>query len=352
MNKKAISLFEDNNIVKFEDIIIAPLYCLNPLINNGLNHDFYEENKYFMNPLVQDSLKSDEEKTQAGIIVNDDPIKLIYKDENNKFPDYYSCDKIMQKLKEINSCFFETFQKNERLKEAELEMQLFRKKKTTIYDTINGGEIKEEVMYEIGRKRKNDETQRNHDKYKSDNIIKKIKSKFFEYLVTFINKILETYNAGRKKKDFIIIKNLYYKKYISDITIKDNLKYLYQTLKDLLSQEISHRFKNDDINFNKKNISKILEEEKNNTDINYIFNLKFKEWIDILTLKKEVENEKIKNNMPKIDDLLTDIFKKNNNDIVYLNYVIFYMFNFENWFIIRAPRKKGLKKELRKNEKK
>ena len=32
--------------------------------------------------------------------------------------------------------------------------------------------------------------------------------------------------------------------------------------------------------------------------------------------------------MPKIDDLLTDIFKKNNNDIVYLNYVIFYMFNF------------------------
>ena len=105
-------------------------------------------------------------------------------------------------------------------------MQLFRKKKTTIYDTINGGDIKEEVRYEIGRKRKNDETERNHDKYKYDNIIKKIKSKFFEYLVTFINKILEQYNAGRKKKDFIIIKNLYYKKYISDITIKDNLKYL------------------------------------------------------------------------------------------------------------------------------
>ena len=226
MNKKAISLFEDNNIVKFEDIIIAPLYSLNPLISNGLNHDFYEENKYFINPLVQDSLKSDEEKTEAGIIVNDDPIKLTNKDENNKFRDYYSCDKIIQKLKEINSCFFETFQKNERLKEAELEMQLFRKKKTTIYDTINGGDIKEEIRYEIGRKRKNDETQRNHDKYKTDNIIKKIKSKFFEYLVTFINKILEQYNAGRKKKDFIIIKNLYYKKYISDITIKDNLKYL------------------------------------------------------------------------------------------------------------------------------
>ena len=304
-----------------------------------------------MNPLVQNSIKSDEEKTQAGIIVNDDPIKLRYKDENNKYQNYYSCDKIIQKLKEINSCFIETFKKNELLKEAELEMQLFRKKKTTIYDTINGGDIKGEVMHEIGRKRKNDETQRNYDKYKSDNIIKKIKSKFFEYLVIFINKILETYNEGRKK-GFYYYQKFVYKKYISDITIKNNLKYLYQTLKDLLSQEISHRFKNDDINLNKKNISKILEEEKNDSDIKYVFNLTFKEWIDILTLKKEVENEKVKNSIPKIDDLLTDIFKKNNNDIVYLNYVIFYMFNFENWFIIRAPRKKGLKKELIKNEKK
>ena len=159
-----------------------------------------------MNPLVQNSIKSDEEKTQAGIIVNDDSIILRYKDENNKYQNYYSCDKIIQKLKEINSCFIETFKKNELLKEAELEMQLFRKKKTTIYDTINGGDIKGEVMHKIGRKRKNDETQRNYDKYKSDNIIKKIKSKFFEYLVIFINKILETYNEGRKKRILLLPK--------------------------------------------------------------------------------------------------------------------------------------------------
>ena len=68
-----------------------------------------------MNPLVQNSFKSDEEKTEAGIIVNDDSIILRYKDENNKYPDYYSCDKIIQKLKEINSCFLETFKKIKRL---------------------------------------------------------------------------------------------------------------------------------------------------------------------------------------------------------------------------------------------
>ena len=137
---------------------------------------------------------------------------------------------------------------------------------------------------------------------------------------------MEYYNKGKKEKDFIIIKNLNYKKYISDITIKDNLKNLYLTLKDLLSREISPRFKNDDINLNKINISKILEEEKTDTVIKDVFNLKFKEWIDILTLKKKEENEKIKNSMPKFDDLLKNISEKNNNDIVYLNYVIFYIF--------------------------
>ena len=137
---------------------------------------------------------------------------------------------------------------------------------------------------------------------------------------------MEYYNKGKKEKDFIIIKNLNYKKFISDITIKNNLKSLYLTLKDLLSREISPRFKNDDINLNKINISKILEEEKTDTVIKDVFNRKFKEWIDILTLKKKEENEKIKNSMPKFDDLLKNISEKNNNDIVYLNYVIFYIF--------------------------
>ena len=137
---------------------------------------------------------------------------------------------------------------------------------------------------------------------------------------------MEYYNKGKKEKDFIIIKNLNYKKFISDITIKNNLKSLYLTLKDLLSREISPRFKNDDINLNKINMSKILEEEKTDTVIKDVFNLKFKEWIDILTLKKKEENEKIKNSMPKFDDLLKNISEKNNNDIVYLNYVIFYIF--------------------------
>ena len=131
-----ISVFEDNNnnFPKFEDIMNTPLYSLNPERNNCFNHIFYEENKCQMNPVVfsktkeiQDILKLDKGKTEDGIILNND--ELIYKDENNKFPNFYSCDEIKEKLKSINSCFSKIFEKDKRLEESELEMHYSEKRK-------------------------------------------------------------------------------------------------------------------------------------------------------------------------------------------------------------------------------
>ena len=131
-----ISVFEDNNnnFPKFEDIINTPLYSLNPERNNCFNHIFYEENKCQMDPVVfsktkefQDILKLDKGKTEDGIILNND--ELIYKDENNKFPNFYFCDEIKEKLKSINSCFSKIFEKDKRLEESELEMHYSEKRK-------------------------------------------------------------------------------------------------------------------------------------------------------------------------------------------------------------------------------
>ena len=89
-------------------------------------------------------------------------------------------------------------------------------------------------------------------------------------------------------------------------------------IKDLLSFEISP-YKSFNVNSNKDNIKKILEEEKNNEMIMYIFNMKFRDWIDIFTMKKEIKlingSEIIKTSLPKITDLLKDILIK--NDIPY-----------------------------------
>jgi len=55
-----------------------------------------------------------------------------------------------------------------------------------------------------GRKEKADTSQRLHNIYSSDNIIKKIKSKLFEEILQFINKILNAsdinINIDKKRK--------------------------------------------------------------------------------------------------------------------------------------------------------
>ena len=53
----------------------------------------------------------------------------------------------------------------------------------------------------------------------------KIKTKLFEYAIIFVNKILKKYNGGRDKRDKII-NDLNNKKYITKLTIKDNIKSL------------------------------------------------------------------------------------------------------------------------------
>jgi len=330
-----LDLIEENfNYPVYENIINDSLLPLNSDINNDFNYTFVEEDKRQKNPYFT---QKKEEK-----------INLNNKAFQNKYPNYDSYDSIKQKLKEINSRFLNLFQKDEKIIEAENEMQLIRIKNVKFFEIKEEKNNGMEIKFGIGRKRKEDKNQRSHNKFRTDNIMKKIKAKLFDYLVKFVNEILKKYNEGRQEKDKII-KGLDYKKYIIHLKIKDNIQYLHLSLKDLLSQETKSSFKNDNINSNRDNIINILEKEKDNIIINYIFNMKFREWINILTMKKDDQSsgnmndiiyEEIKNNMPKIDDLLNEIYIKNDKDMVYLSCFIFYLFNFENYFIIRVPRKR------------
>ena len=345
------SIFDYNYIIPF----VEEKSSFFTHINSEINYDFKtisEDNLYFVDPIIKSieledtMIKSDEKTTTYGLTINNN--NLINPKKNN--PYYYSYDTIKQKLMEINSNFLNVFQKNEKVIEAENEMQLIRIK------NIKWFEIKEEKNNEkinknrLGRKRKSDKTPRNHNKYKSDNIMKKIKAKFYDYIVKFVNKILKKYNEGREGKDKVI-KELNFNKYINKLTIRDDRKSLNLSLKDLLSQEISPKFK-DDINSNIVNIKKILEQEKDNEIINYVFNLKFIDWINIFTQKRDIQSygniskiasDEIEKSMPKIDDLIKEIFEKNTEyDEIsngYISCIIFYLFNYENWFIIRNPRK-------------
>lgn len=278
----------------------------------------------------------------------------------NTFPKFYSFDDILKKIKNaINIDWMNLLVTNDiQIEEAENEMKLIRQKKITLdYDyyttTENEKNIQIELHYKRGRKPNNDNSERIHTKYKSDNIMKKIKGIFFKYLVYFINNILYKYNIERDEKDKII-KELDYDKYINHLRKIENVTYLYQSIQKLLSNDISPKYKAKkgfDINSNRNNIKMILEKEQENEVINYVFNIKFGEWIDLLIMEKDIKEigkisdigyTEIKKNLPTINDLIKDV--KQNNDKTYLSLFLFYLFNYKRSLFIKNARKRKNKK--------
>ena len=184
----------------------------------------------------------------------------------------------------------------------------------------------------LGRKRKEANEKGRHTKNDVDNVIKKIKRVFFdkspEYVVEVVNS-----NKSDKKQKFLLGKLSY--EYIDNLKKENELALFRMKLKDLLSFNISSKCSlSKDKEFNKKNINRILEEEKDNKVIIDLLNMNFGDWIDVFTLKTSIEN------VPEFDGLeeaLNTIYKKNDKDSEkkdekYFSRFIFYLFNYQNYF--------------------
>ena len=199
---------------------------------------------------------------------------------------------------------------------------------------------KERLKYRKGRKERSDCTQRYHNKNSPDNIIKKIKSKLFENILQFINNILNPSNEKKK-----ILKDIDYR-YINRLKKDYDLSLLNKSIKDLLSFDVSPKFKGDiKKDFNRKLIEDLMKKDDNKFLI-FALNIKFKEWLDLFTLKKDIKDfsdifaEELFNNMTRVDVMLKDIINKNKDDNDYIISFIFYLYNYENWFIMKRTQKK------------
>ena len=169
-----------------------------------------------------------------------------------------------------------------------------------------------------------------HNKLSIDNIMKKVKIKYIEYLVFSINSILEKNEELKKYK----LSKLPY-----DFKIKlkkeNNTSILHETIQIVLSYNEK----------NKKNIAKILENKNHYEKLNYIFNLTFEEWIDIFTMKKESEIT-----FEGFDSLLKKILEKNKDDKRYLCNFIFCLYNFKRWIYCKKGRNPKNSKKDNKNK--
>ena len=197
--------------------------------------------------------------------------------------------------------------------------------------------IKEEKV--LGRKRKDDNQEGNHTRNDVDNIMKKCKNTLFHNVIEYVALIVNSLKSD-KKEEFLLLKLSY--EYI-DILKKDNELALFKMkLKDLVSLDISSKYSlSEDKEFNKKNINKILKEERDNEVLINLLNMRVGDWIDVFTLKKKIEIE------PKFKGLekaLKEISDKNDEE--YFSLFIFFLFNYKNYF----QNKKGRRPKTNSNK--
>ena len=135
---------------------------------------------------------------------------------------------------------------------------------------------------------------------------------------------------GRKKKD--------------DNSDKLHNKYS----EDNISNKISKKYANIPDNYNELIINKILQDDNNKNIFNFIFNhLKLEDWLDIFLYKKELndfadcnalnENEKniIKKNLVRIDFYFTQLYKDNK---IYFHCFIILIYNYIRYLMIKEKR--------------
>ena len=275
-------------------------------------------------------------------------------------------DEYKNKFNEINKIY----NNNKEIEEDNLSLEkkgkiaLFEQEENIEKQLINRVNLKEKIEDNRKIKIKLDNNKRGrktneikniatHNKMAPDNIIKKIKAEIFKYPIVFLNNILD----NNKKSEEKLFKINY--QFINRLNREQDLKFLDMKLKELFSKEISPKYITDkrQKDFNKQYINRVLNIQKDNT-ILFAFNITFREWLDLFTLKKnirqilikydysdkDIDCERIQKSLYGVDNLLNKIM--NANDKEYLTMFIFLLYNYERWFYKKIGRKTRIKKKI------
>ena len=345
----------DNNCLELESSLFPlPFYLIGDNAENQTS--FLTETK------TSNFIKNMNKIFDKTFIFNDKTLKNQENNDQETIPRQYTLDIINLIIQDLNlpNNVKQKFVRDSNLNKIEKQMNdmaLIGKKKRRRKGKITFDDDKE--SQKVGRKKHDDFTKRKHDKNSADNIIKKIKLKFFEYSLKFLNNTLNSYLDKTKileynkilRKDIKndepqnLIKLLDYK-FVDKIKKETDLLLLKKPLKDIFANDISPKYSTLSRDSNKTMIERIIKDQKDNVNIMFAFNLTFGEWIDVFTYKKELKSinnydeEKMKDlndKFIKLDKLILEIYEKDytNN---YLSYFISYAFNYKRWFLMKKGR--------------
>ena len=202
-------------------------------------------------------------------------------------------------------------------KKANISIEIKKKEKDKIKNVFKTFTLKK-----IGRKPKISFEKGFHTKYSYDNILRKVKVKFFKKLIAYINSIIKRKYSHKIK----LIKSLN-GKVCQNNNISFNRKLMNSKLKDIfITNKINGKFHLFDEYYNEIVIKKIYEE--NITELIHILEMTFFEVFKIF--RDGNETEKLKG-LEKIDRVIVDL-KENGEDDEYIDKFRFTAMNIEKYY--------------------
>ena len=204
------------------------------------------------------------------------------------------------------------------VEDTDTDNDLFLRKKTRREKNIKNSDNKEKKINiknneQSSNKKSKSNKNKKHDKYCGDNIINKIRGRFFNsYIIDLVQK--------NSINNDIKLKKLPNKKFIADLNMEKNEKLYKMKMSDILCQQkISSKYSKFDEYENKKIIEQIYK-EKREIKVIKILELTFEELFIIFRRKLNDPNDiiKLEEIKAKIEGL--DLLEENNKykDIEYL----------------------------------
>lgn len=307
---------------------------MNDRKNKLFNLNFYNE-KINNSCMIETNINNDCE----------DSDKSLSLDDNHHICIPYLIENILSIEKADNNKEIEDDKKNLINNKEKDGVESFEAK-TTIIEKKN----------KLGRKRKienNDDDNNDsggHDKFKDDNVRRKIKHLIFSHLKKYINNQIKIkYNGkigkGIFKKELLTLNQ----EQTANTNVIYNRLLLKKTLLEIFSEKLSRKITNYSEDHNKNIIQGLINEKDKEKRIYFqnLFNLTFLDCLEYLRGDKYIEQLKGLELFSEFKEIKQDYFKKYNDGEMYVEQLKYYLKEYEvliNKKIPRTPSKKRNKK--------
>ena len=194
----------------------------------------------------------------------------------------------------------------------------------------------------LGRKIKSDECSGEHNKFSDDNILRKIKNAIMINVIAFINQRIMTLYSYKEKEELKDMKLFKLKqKNIENSRAEYNKQLLNKTLKEILSGEVSNKYKLHSPQHNKDLIERLINDKDKNKS-NYFITLFQLTFMDCLNhFRGSIIIDELKG-MKQFDEYYRQQKPGNNNDM-YKKVMKYCLINYEKEIMEKKERNRRKK---------